>query len=129
MYPDSNWIRNQELWGSGFVKMLLKVGQILGSGSDPFHTVILSNLKKVKQFFYNISIYSLKAYFKKLLCIKTVSCSETSTCHICHKEYKDLYHHVKVNYIFNTVSYKNMIGRKNPTFFKNQLFNVNKFLL
>ena len=21
--------------------------------------------------------------------------SETSTCHICHKEYKDLYHHVK----------------------------------
>ena len=27
--------------------------------------------------------------------IKQVHLSETSTCHICHKEYKDLYHHVK----------------------------------
>jgi hypothetical protein len=28
--------------------------------------------------------------------ISIFSSSETSTCHICHKEYKDLYHHVKV---------------------------------
>ena len=27
--------------------------------------------------------------------IRQVHLSETSTCHICHKEYKDLYHHVK----------------------------------
>merc|ERR1712130_558616 len=27
--------------------------------------------------------------------IKQIHLSETSTCHICHKEYKDLYHHVK----------------------------------
>ena len=36
--------------------------------------------------------------------IKQIHLSETSTCHICHKEYKDLYHHVKVRISIRLVS-------------------------
>ena len=42
---------------------------------------------------HNISKFVTKNALKNH--IKQVHLSETSTCHICHKEYKDLYHHVK----------------------------------